>query len=201
MKKTLLSLAFAGVAALGAPAQAASIDFEDLVLGTVYNVGGSLATNGITVTPKDFTFSNGTTFGGGFALVENLGNAGGSGQDLQVNNILLDFALGNVTDLSFAFGEFGGNLNIDVNGDFRNFQDFADIDGLTIGGALVSVVNGFGNDQGMVSLAGPISSFAIGGQELYIDDLRATAVIPLPAGVALLGGGLMLLAGVGRRRT
>ena len=34
--------------------------------------------------------------------VENNGLAGGSGNELEVNNILLDFAVGNVTALGFA---------------------------------------------------------------------------------------------------
>jgi hypothetical protein len=37
------------------------------------------------------------------------------------------------------------------------------------------VVNGFGNDQGTLTLEGVIDTFALGGQELWIDDL-----CPLP---------------------
>ncbi|WP_264322338.1 SdrD B-like domain-containing protein [Zarconia navalis] len=80
-----------------------------------------------------------------------------------------------VTDLSLVFGEFGGNLNLEINGDFRNFEDFADIDGDTVGGVDVSVVNGFGDDQGTLQLSGDISSFSVGGQELWIDDVEASS--------------------------
>jgi hypothetical protein len=75
-----------------------------------------------------------------------------------------------LSSLTFRFGEYGGNLNIEINGDFRNFQNFSDLNGLTIGGANVSVTNGFGNDIGEVTISGTIDSFSIGGQELWVDD-------------------------------
>ena len=200
MKSLILGVFAAAFAALGAPSQAVTLDFEDLGLGTTYNVGDSFMTSGVTVTAGDFTFSNGSTTNLGFSEVENGGNANGSGNELEVNNILLDFAVGNVTSLGFAFGEFGGNLNLRVNGDFRNFADFAQLDGLNVGGALVSVLNGFGNDQGTFTLTGAISDFALGGQELYIDDLRTSGAVPVPASVLLLGSGMLGLLGMRRRK-
>ncbi|NBC32834.1 MAG: hypothetical protein GVY13_09195 [Alphaproteobacteria bacterium] len=78
-----------------------------------------------------------------------------------------------VNRISFKFGEFGGNLNMEVNGDFRNFANFQDVAGATIGGAGVAVTNGFGNDTGTVTLSGTaIDQFRIGGQELWLDDIE-----------------------------
>ncbi len=68
------------------------------------------------------------------------------------------------------FGEYGGNLNLEVNGDFANLEDFADIDGATIGGTTVAVTNGHEPDQGTITLSGTVESFAVGGQELWIDE-------------------------------
>ena len=175
------------------------LDFEDLVAGTTYNVTDSFVTSGVTVSVNDFTFSSGTTFSGGFTQVQaNVPTlAGGSVNELAVNNVLLDFNFGGaIPGLDLLFGEYGGNLNLDINGDFRNFQNFADIAGLNIGGVNVSVVNGLGNDLGSLSLSGAINSFAIGGQELWIDNVSA---VPLPAAVWLFGAALLGLAGYTRK--
>ena len=200
MKSLIIGVFASILATLAVPSHAATLNFEDLVLGTIYSPGDSFTTNGVTVTAEDFTFSSGTTTNLGFTRVENGTLAGGSGQELNVNNILLSFDIGNVSALSFAFGEYGGNLNMRVNGIFQNFENFSQLNGAMIGGALVSVVNGLGNDQGSISLTGPISSFAVGGQEFYMDDLRTSGVVPLPAGLVLLGSGLLGLLGLGRRK-
>ncbi len=149
------------------------IDFEDLALGTIYTVGISFHPSGYTVTGKDFQWSNGIWTNNGYAKVDNVVKAGGSGKDMQVNNINLDFNFGGaIKELRFRFGEYGGNLNIDINGDFKNFNNFVDIKGTTIGGVNVSVTNGLGNDKGEVKLTGgTINSFAVGGQELWLDDI------------------------------
>ncbi|MEM7312013.1 MAG: GEVED domain-containing protein, partial [Planctomycetota bacterium] len=153
------------------------VDMEDLTLGQTYNVGDTFVADNTgfqaNVRARQFTFSNGNTTAGGFARVENNNFAGHLGQDMQVNNILLDMTFNDpVNDgLTMNFGEFGGNLNLGLNGTFTNFENFNQLDGANIGGTQISVVNGFGNDQGTITFDGPINSFAIGGQELWIDHL------------------------------
>lgn len=154
-------------------------DFEDLALGARYHVGDVFVTGGTTVTGEAFVWSDGTPTTDGYSEVQDQGLAGGSGQDMQVNNITLAFDFGgSISGLGLRFGEYGGNLNLTVNGDFRNFDNFADIDGATIGGVQVSVVNGFGQDQGTLTLLGTITSFSLGGQELWIDDVCPTVEGP-----------------------
>lgn len=146
--------------------------FESLSLGQTYQVGDSFTDSGITATVEPFAWAGGTTTSGGYAQVENRAAAGGSGQDLQVNNVNVVFDFGGTSDgLILRFGEYGGNLNVEVNGDVRNFQDFHDIDNDVIGGVSVAVANGFGNDQGTLALKGVIKSFSVGGQELFIDEV------------------------------
>lgn len=148
------------------------VDFEDLTLGATYGIGDTFVDSGAVVTGHPFTWSNGTVFSGGSVQVQDAGLAGGSGKELAVNNINLDFDFGApLSGLSFQFGEYGGNLNIEVNGDFVNFDNFANIHGATIGGVDVSVINGLGNDTGWVRLDGTVHSLLVGGQELWLDDV------------------------------
>ncbi|HOH31930.1 MAG TPA: hypothetical protein PLC40_19790, partial [Candidatus Hydrogenedentes bacterium] len=97
------------------------------------------------------------------------GSAGGSGNDLSLNNINVDIAI-NAPCVSFRFGAYGGNLNIEVNGELKNIVDFADIDGTTIGGVPVEVIF-LGDGKGIVELQGPVTQLALGGQEFFIDDI------------------------------
>ena len=74
------------------------IDFEDLAVGNTYNVGDNfIADNSgfqASITGEDFIWSNGVSTSGGVAVVEPGSNAGHVGNDIQVNNILLDFDFG-----------------------------------------------------------------------------------------------------------
>ena len=151
------------------------IDFESLTVGTEYNVGDSFADSGANMSVEQFQWSNSNWTSTGFARVSNLGRAGGSGKDLGANNVNVDVDFPTTTNVvHLKFGEYGGNLNIEVNGDFQNFANFVDIDNATIGGALATVTNGLGNDTGTLLLTGEVNSFAIGGQELWIDDICYT---------------------------
>jgi hypothetical protein len=146
-------------------------DFDDLPLGSTYHDGDTFVTSGISVSVKPFPL------GSGFTKVVNLGQAGGSGKELELNNVTLDFGFpAPAAGLSLLFGEYGGDLHIEVNGAIRDFENFADINGQTIGGAEVTVVNGFGNDMGSIKLTGLIYRLALGGQELWIDDLKTRRV-------------------------
>lgn len=158
---------------LGHPAS----DFEDLIMDTEYEVGDIFTTRGTPVSVKPFQWSGGGWTANGYTKVVNLGLAGGSGNEMWVNNVNIDFDLDlPVTGLSLLFGEYGGNLNIEINGVFKNFENFSEINGEIIDGVHVTVVNGFGNDMGSLHLAGTISQLSIGGQELWIDDVRYARV-------------------------
>jgi hypothetical protein len=149
------------------------VDFEDPPLGTVYHVPDAFTDSGVTIIVQHFQWSTGDWTDGGLAEIGSEGRASGSGQEIGVNNVNLDFEFGcPLRKLSLAFGEYGGNLNVEINGEFHNFGDFADKNGATIGGVAVAIVNGHGNDTGTLELSGAITSFSIGGQELWIDDVR-----------------------------
>jgi hypothetical protein len=160
------------------------IDFESLVLSTQYSVGSTFTDSGAELSALSFTWSNGTQTSAGYARIDPALLAGGTGQGAWLNNVNLGVDFGHtVKGLTLLFGEYGGNLNITINGDFRNFSNFADINGLTIGNVMVGVTGGTGNDTGQLTLTGVVRWFSVGGQELIIDTIcpgeAVTANAPL----------------------
>ncbi|MFC1760584.1 hypothetical protein ACFL6U_00715 [Planctomycetota bacterium] len=148
------------------------IDFEDPPLQSMYYVPDSFTDSGATIRLIPFQWPGGTWTNNGYAVIQNDGLAGGSGQEAWINNVNLSIEFPWRPDaLSLQFGEYGGNLNMEINGDFINFENFSEIHASVIGGCDVFVSNGFGNDKGSLTLVGEIHSFAIGGQELVIDDI------------------------------
>ncbi len=157
------------------------VDFEGLSLGTQYHVPDRFIDSDVEMTVRAFQWSNGEWTTDGFTEVDDQGHAGGAGQEMWINNVNLDFDFCcTVEGLTLKFGEYGGNLNIAVNGVFENFENFVDIDGANLGGVSVNVTGGLGNDTGILTLKGEIWSFALGGQELWIDDVCHGDCLPGP---------------------
>ena len=82
--------------------------------------------------------------------------------------------------MRFAFGEYGGNINLSINDKDRNVDNFAALHNTTLGGVAIHVLSGGnGNDSGVVEFVGPLNGqsalrqgqLAIGGQELWIDNI------------------------------
>jgi hypothetical protein len=67
----------------------------------------------------------------------------------------------------------GGNVNLTINGDFRNLRDLNLLDGMTVGDVLVTVEI-FSTTPRIESLVltGPIRTLALGGQELQLFHIR-----------------------------
>lgn len=125
----------------------------------------------LSVTLKEFYWSNGTPTNNGHLKMDNKGLAGHTGLDVNLNNITVAFTFPSVPNgLILYYGEYGGNINVEVNGDLKNVQNFADINGAVIGGVNISITNVVGQ-KGVLNLLGTINSFSIGGQELWIDHV------------------------------
>ena len=174
-------------------ASALLIDFEDLAVGQTYEVGGSFTTRGVVVEVEDIWVGERWDSGGSASIVD-YSSAGGSGNEVRPGRVNLNFLINtNYNSLTLKYGEYGGSLNISINGDFRYFDNFVDIDGETIGNTSVTAIdNGTpGQSTGELTVAGTISSFKIGGAELYLDDIN---FIPEPGTVLLVGlGGLAVM--------
>jgi len=181
-----------------ASATVITLDFEDLTLGQSYSVGDSFTTSDVLITVEQFQEPEGNWYTDGDVTVETAtgpGNtADGSGNELGVGRVNLSFDFSTpFNGLELLYGDFGGNLNIEINGDFVNFSNFIDIDNTTIGGTSISMFdnNNPGQSSGTLSVVGTIQSFRIGGAELWIDNVVG---VPEPATLLLLGlGGLALL--------
>ena len=194
---TFLAIAPVAAALLSAPAALAQApSWEDKPVGASWVVGDTTASDGVAAEFECFQWAGGTWTCTGAAEVLSMDPGCNVGHRLVLNNInvRLDFigSVGVQSDLRLRFGEYGGNINIAVNGDFRNFDNMSDIDGAVIGGCTIDVLSGgSGNDCGTVRFIGTVDKLVIGGQEFWIDgipdcengfeDLPLNAVIPLGA--------------------
>ncbi|MEL7474440.1 MAG: hypothetical protein AAGK04_14075, partial [Planctomycetota bacterium] len=96
------------------------------------------------------------------------------------------------TSVTFFYGEFGGTQELRVNGGSSGLVgSFLPLNGAIIGGANVAVLP-TGPNSGRVTLSSaPINGFSIGGQELWVDDIRFPT-IPAPASLAALAAGALI---------
>ncbi len=149
------------------------LTFTDLTAGSSYSAGDIIISSATEIEVGPFQWSNGTWTSSGSARVDYRGYAGGSGSDLNARNTNLHFRFPYpVGQITFRFGELGGNINMSVNGALQNVSDLIDLDGSIVAGVQVSVNASLqGNNwHGSVMLQGDIADFSIGGQELWLDD-------------------------------
>jgi hypothetical protein len=134
------------------------------------------------ITARPFTLANGVLTSSGKATTENGGKAGGSNVEVAVNNITLSLNVGfgqTLLALRLVFGEYGGNLNLHINNQLLNFDNFASANNTTLGGVAIHVLSGGnGNDKGTIEFIGTMNDqasglgqLAVGGQELWIDEI------------------------------
>ncbi|MEZ6243822.1 MAG: hypothetical protein R3B57_12360 [Phycisphaerales bacterium] len=183
-----------GAIALAATSGLALADlasFNDLVLGTTYAVGDTFTSDGIGFEILDFTpgsmFSN-------QARVDNALMAGGDGFDLELNNVRLELMnpFSSVPSVTLFFGQFGGQNNLFVNGAMVSSGNIFSLDGMTVGGAMIDVLDLDGGTHGRLTVSGNVQSFGISGQELWVDNLRFA--LPAPSTLPVLAaGGLVAL--------
>ncbi|MCA9198851.1 MAG: VWA domain-containing protein, partial [Planctomycetales bacterium] len=145
-----------------------STGFEDLTEGTRLTIDQRLTSNGIGLVGQPFFLSDGSQTSRGIATV----NAAGRNQSLFISNLNVDFQFGEqAAAFELLFGEFGGNVNLIVNGEVANVNSLFELDGKVLGRADVSVEQ-ITRNTGRLLVRGRLNSIAIGGQEFEIDDVR-----------------------------
>lgn len=194
------------------------LDFEDVPMpsppGTYSQTGLNwFVTSGVKITLDTFYWnpSGSTSTGPGangddsfFVSLPTQNYAGGTGIAMHTNNVNLvildpEIQSAPMDSISFLWGEYGGNVNLEVNGDLFRGEDFTLL-GPTLGGASVSVASfgptpDPGGELGQVTVTGTIQSFKIGGQELWIDNVEGSPEFPLASQIPTLSEwGLIVMA-------
>lgn len=181
MKNTIqvITLIFTllGLAKTASAVSLECMDFESYTPGIAHPVGTTLTYNDIFGELVAFQWNNGTWTSDGAGTVVNSNHANGSGQEANLDNINIRYNFD--TDQPFIvvlrYADYGGNINLGVNGFFHNTNDLSDLNGMNIGGAWVIVSRQnegmSSNHHGTVTLVGSIERFAIGGQEFWVDDV------------------------------
>lgn len=171
---TSLALLLGGCACIPPENFSGCVDFESVPLGVRYHFQESFTDSGALMTVEAFQWDNDNWTTDNYVEAVDSGSAT-LGKYIRFNNMNLRIDMGAAATggLTFFFRETGGNINMTVNGEFRNFRNFVDISGQTIGGTAVVVQNGLGNDAGAVALTGAVVSFSVGGQEFWVDNVCA----------------------------
>lgn len=83
------------------------VGFEDVELGAAYNVGDVFQSAGATIYVQKHQLENGQWTSNGHAEIQDVGMAGGTGQDIWTSNVNLRIDFGAPVDgLSLLFGWF-----------------------------------------------------------------------------------------------
>lgn len=212
-KMSILLIGVMVFAAAGiARADSVLLDFEDLTVGSVYTVPATFNTWGTltkssgststkvkaTITVGQFDWGGSNWTAGGDLTVENGGLAGGTGKELHTNNVNLAVKFDSgvqLTKFSFLFGEYGGGLNLGINGHFDTLENFDQAPAIPFPGVVVNVTGPgiTGQGTGKIEITGVIDEHTYdcngvlhkatvvvgGGQELWLDNITAEG----PAGI------------------
>lgn len=157
------------------------IDFEDLTVGSQYQVPTLFTSSGATIQVLPFQWANMNWTNGSGASVGGNGLAEGrEAKEMLPNNVNLGFHTGpSAQCITFRFRDQGGNVNLIINDTVGNWDDFQNAN---LGAVAVSVnYDPGGQNKGTLTLRGEFAqfnfremgwiSFAVGGQELSVDDV------------------------------
>lgn len=171
------------LAGIGSQAFSQSITcnaFEPYPLGSTYPVGTNQTFNNIFAELTAFQWSNGIWTNAGIAVIEDGLMAQGSGQEVELNNInyRLIFEDPKPYAATFKYADFGGNVNLGINGTLSNVNDMSDLNGSIVNGVLITVTRTevFGGHYGtvaLISIGEELERFGFGGQEFWSDDVCA----------------------------
>ncbi len=148
------------------------VRFESLPLRKRYLYKDRFSDSGVTMQVGGFKFTNGETTKKGYLRVDSKNLSGGTGKDIQIGNATVNYKFKKpIRKLTLQFGEYGGNVNLKINGKLKNVNALRSLDGTSIEGVKVKVKMDNNDRTGQLILTGRIKNLAIGGQEFWLDDV------------------------------
>ena len=150
-----------------------AVGFDQSTVGQTFNVGATFPVPNVDARFMRFRSIN-NTWEYGQATITDGGEANGFGpKELQMANIAVRMTPSfTATTAKFRYADCGGSVNLAVNGQLSNVQDFSKVPG-SLGGTTVSVSEtSFGGCRfGVVGVVGDVDGLRFGGQELFVDDI------------------------------
>jgi len=149
------------------------LDFELEPLDRSFTNGQSFVEDGLTLRVGSFTFGNGTTTTSGSVNIKGNNRARHIRHEANLSNATLNWRYNCVQQVTFNYAEFGGSVNLIIDGQLANANNMIDLHGTTLGGAAISVsaVAVPGGVAGRVTLTGIMQRLGVGGQEFWIDHV------------------------------
>jgi subtilisin len=152
------------------------VTFEGQSVGSSVTSGNTFTDNGVVIAVGDFDAGGTTT--SGFVGIDDVAMAGGLGLDAEVNNVTLSFGFPYPLEgLMLLYGDYGGTINLGVDGQLIVAGSMLGLPVQSASGVTIEVEQDLKDSLGTLALSGDIDAFAVGGQELWIDEVcpRAAA--------------------------
>jgi hypothetical protein len=157
--------------------------FDDLVVGSQVNVVDTFTSSSLTIYALPFQWTNGSWTSNGFAEVRD-DMPSGTDNAMFLNNANLGFNL-NASCIYITYCDMGGNINFIANGSEIAVPDMTDLNSVNIPGLTLNATPDAVNQEcGVLEIKGTLElqqfqetkemyqiTFAVGGQELFIDDV------------------------------
>jgi len=152
------------------------INFEDLIVGTIYPINSGFTSNGTSITVKPLDYFTASPVAGGQSDVENANRAGGGGKNIGLTDADLNISYTvPISGLSILYGDYGVGVGSRVNLVINNLSTagvhIRDFDGVVRGGVTVQVYEDLNGNTGRIVLSGDVAHIAIGGTDLAVDAI------------------------------
>jgi hypothetical protein len=152
------------------------LGFEGLPAGAEYRYEDFdfFETQGFLAIPVPFYPAEDDPVEDGTVSVSTQNRANHLGKELQFSNSVVALIPPDcMNDLSFRFGDYGGKVNLLLNGEQAIVDSLTQLDGTQLGGVSISVntLPAPGGEVGRFSVSGQVTSLEIGGANLFVDHI------------------------------